>query len=316
MAFKPKSESNFTGGTNPDFGTNFPVPRAGSRKARVSLIIDLGRQVRKPIYKVGEKIVDEDTEGAVRHDQKPCQQVAVFADLVADVVDYGGNIGKAQYRLMLNKSFQGKIEGINFQKVPPKDPKGNTIQGKPWTLHPANVLTKLAKATGATDVIESAEIDKLLDLPFMATVEVKITPDKNGKKDKDGNVIEYKNVNFKGAAEVPEDDDGNPIEVAPLKQPALCITFDDAKPEHIKFIRPSILAVIKQAEDYEGSQMQKAIEAYEKQQKEAGSSSNDSADEQEEDQEEAAPAPTPKKKPPVKKQPVPTDDDESDDIPF
>lgn len=306
MAFKPANATRTGGGEGNFEERNFPVPRAGSRKARVSLIIDLGTQNREDF---------EDPNTKELKPQKPCQQVAVFADLVADVVDYGGPIGKAQYRLLLNKSFQGKVQGINFTATPPKDAKGNTIQGKPWGLHPANLLTKLAKAVGKPEVVETMDIEELLNMPFMATVEVKITEDKNGKKDKDGNVIEYKNVNFKGAAEVPEDDDGNPIAVADLKQPARCITFDNAKVEDIQYIRSNLISQIKLANNYAGSAMQKAIEAFEAQKAAAGN--DEGTDEQEEEDEQPATKPATKSttKPKAPKKPVPVDDEE-EDIPF
>lgn len=254
--FKPK---NANGNAPREFDPNrkFPTPKAGSRPARVSLIIDLGTQERED-YK------DEKT-GETRP-QSPCQQVAVFCDLPNDVVDYGGDIGKQQYRLALNKTYAGEFSGINFTAVPVRDADGNMIKGKPWTLPPASILTKLAKATGQLDVIESQDIEQLLDQAFMATVEVKETESKTVKDDA-GNPVKFTNVNFKGCSEVPlvEDDDGNeaPMKVKPLTNPAMIITFDEAKPEQIKFIRKSILNIIKLAKNYPGSAMQKAVEEYE-----------------------------------------------------
>ena len=303
MTFKPANASRPQGG---DFENtaNYPTPRAGSRKARLSLIVDMGTQEREPF---------EEADGSLK-EQKPCQQVAVFADLVADTVDYGGDIGKQHYRLLLNKSFQGKIQGVNFVATPPKDAKGNLIQGKPWGFHPANLLTKIAKAVGREEVVESMDVEQLLDLPFMASVEVKQTEAKDGKKDKDGNVIVYKNVNFKGAAQVPEDDDGNPIEVAPLNCEAKCITFDNATKDDIKFIRAGLRKQIKLALNYAGSAMQKAIEAFEA---ENGGGSNDSAEPakapaQDKAAAKAAAAKASKSKPKQE----PAADDMDDDVPF
>lgn len=308
MAFKPKDSGNRGNGGNFEDTRNLPVPRAGSRKARVSLIVDLGVQER-------EDFEDPNT-GEVKP-QKPCQQIAAFADLVADRVDYGGNIGKQQYRLMLNKSFMGEIQGVNFQCVPPTDAKGKRIDGKPWGFHPANLLTKLAKAVGREDIAvddpkgkHSLDISQLLNLPFMAQVEVKETESKD-KKDDEGNPIVYKNVNFKGATSVPEDDDGNPIEVAELDAEPLCITFDDAKPEHIKFIRAGLLKKIKLAKNYAGSQMEKAIQAFE---------AEDGGDEQGEQEDKPAEKEKPKataKKPAATKKPAPAPAEEEDsDLPF
>lgn len=301
MAFKPANASRPAG--NNDFENfNLPTPRAGSRKARVALIVDMGIQAREPF---------ENDDGTFK-DQKPCQQVAVYADLVADVVDYGGTIGKQQYRLLLNKAFQGKVQGVNFVATPPKDAKGNTIPNKPWCFHPANLLSKLARATGEDDVIESMDIEKLLDKPFMAQVEVKETEDKNGKKDKDGNVIVYKNVNFKGAAQVPEDDDGSPIPIAELNATPRCVTFDNATKEDIKFIRGGLLRQIKEALNYEGSRMQAAIQAFE-----AENGGSKGGNEQEAEEEAPAPSKAPAKAPAKKKPaPAPVEDDVDSDVPF
>jgi len=261
MAFKPANANNTSSSNQTYEKINYPTPKAGSRKARISLIVDLGVQEREDIYELDGKAVTADTEGAICKPQKPCQQLAVFADLVADKVDYGGNIGEQHYRLLLNNSFAGKLKGINFTATPPKDAKGNTIVGGKWGFHPANLLTKVAKAVGKPEVVESMDVEQLLDMPFMATVEVK-TKD-SGKKDDEGNPIIYKNVNFKGATEVPLDDDDQPLPVAKLAQKAQCITFDNAKPEDIKLIRGNIIKQIKLASNYAGSQMEKAIQSFE-----------------------------------------------------
>lgn len=252
MAFKPMQQN--TKSTTKSFDPNrkYPEPKAGSRPARVSLIVDLGVQNRPDF---------EDENGETRP-QKPAQQVAVFADLTSDVVDYGGEIGKQPYRICLNKSYKGEVEGINFTFVPPRDGDGNMIEGKPWTLHPANLLSKLAKAVGKPEVIESGDIEQLGDLPFMASVEVKKTESKD-KKDDEGKPVVFTNVNYKGATEVPLMPDDSPYPVPALSNPFRCVTFDNAKEDDIKFIRQSFIAKIKLANNYAGSAMQKAIEAYE-----------------------------------------------------
>jgi hypothetical protein len=253
--FKP-ANANKTGGNTAkrDFDPNrkYPEPKAGSRPARISLIVDLGIQEREDF---------EDPDTGELKPQKPAHQVAVFADLTHDVVDYGGEIGNLPYRLCLNKTFQGKLEGVNFTAVPPRDAKGNMIEGKKWGFHPANLLTKIAKATGNPEVIESMDIEVLLDKPFMATVEVKKTESKD-KKDDNGNPVVFTNVNFKGASEIPDLGDG-PIAVKPLPSPAKCITFDNATAEDLKTIRYSIIQKIKTATNYAGSAMQKAVEEFE-----------------------------------------------------
>ena len=312
-SFKPSSAGKQNASGPREDTSKYPTPRAGSRKARVSLIVDLGTQER------------EDFEDPVTKElkpQKPCQQVVVFADLVADVVDYGGNIGKAQYRLLLNKAFMGEVQGVNFTTVAPKDAKGNYLDGKPWGMHPQNLLTKLAKATCKSEIINegnenSLDISLLLNQPFMAQVEVKETEGK--KKDADGNAIVYKNVNFRGASEVGEDDDGEKVSVAELTAKPLCVTFDNAKKSDIQFLRVNLIAKIKLAKNYNGSKMQAAITAYEG---EKGTSGGDDAGENDNDGEDApAPKAAPKaagpKKPTAPKKPLPpVGDDDMDDAPF
>jgi hypothetical protein len=326
MSFKAKNAGAPKGGNREDFGPR-PVPKNGARKGRVSLIVDLGEQNREDF---------EDESSGEKRTQKPCQQVAVFVDLVQDVVDYGGSIGKAQYRLMVNKDFGGEVTGINHVLTPPKDNKGNILKDKPWSFHPRNRLTELCKATGMPHIAldasaenpDGTDISLLLGLPLIADVEV--SEKDSGKVDKDKNPIIYKNVRFKGASQVPMietddlDGDGNAIEmpapVADLKSQARCIMFDTATVEDIKFIRSNLIRKIKLANNYAGSNMQKAIEAFEAAQ---GSSASDD-DGSGEPESQAAPRErvTPPKagktsgKPAAEKKPVPKPDGEDDDVPF
>lgn len=304
MSFKPKTANKSSNSQNDNPGGLFPVPKAGSRKARVSLIVDLGEQNREDF---------EDEKTGEKRPQKPCQQVAVFADLVADTVDYGGEIGKQHYRLLLNKSFAGDIQGINFTAVPPKDAKGNIIPNKSWCFHPANLLSKLAKAVGKPELIESMDVEQLLGEPFMAQVEV--NEKDSGKEDKDGNPIIYRNVNYKGCAEVPLDDDDEPLPVAELKQPPRCITFDNATVDDIKYLRKKLIEMIKLANDYSGSQMEKAIKAFEA--KQGDTKAAEPEDDGDEETKVSPPKPAAKAaKPKAKPAPVEDDEDDSGESPF
>lgn len=327
MAFKSKKSGGGNGGNfEPRI---FPTPFKGSEKgvslvrpARVSMLVDLGEQNRKDIYKNAKgDLVNEDTPGAIATPQGPKDQVAVFVDLVANIVDYGGEIGKQPYRFMLNKNFKGEVEGINFGQMPPKDANGKLLEGKPWTFHPQNMLTKLGKACGIADfgVGDNDDLEQLLDKPLNITIEVKEV--NSGKKDKDGNDIIYKNVSNKGLSPLAPvdtgeaDEDGNPIEalpeVRPLKVEAKCITFDNVTKDDIKWIRRDLVKKIKLANNYAGSNMQKAIEAYEAE-AETGTASNDGDDAPAE-----KPKAAPKAAPKAPKKPVaPNFADMDDDIPF
>lgn len=285
MAFVPEN-ANTTGSVKREYDPSrkYPEPRAGSRKARISLIIDIGKQPREDF---------EDKVTGEKKPQSPQPQVIVFADLTHDVVDYGGEIGKAPYRLCLNNTYKGDVKGAAFRGVQPRDAEGNKIPGKAWTFHPADLLTKIAKAVQKPEVITTMDIEEFLNQAFMAQVEVKKT--ETDKKDADGNPIVYTNINYKGGAEIPLvgvvdadgndvlDEDGNQIEkptpVNSLTVPAMIIGFKTATVDQIKYIRPKIVAKIKQATNYAGSQMQKAIEQFEASKKaQQGTSSDDSED--------------------------------------
>lgn len=295
MAFKPQGSNSSTPRTSNEPKYNFPIPSDGNQDARISLIVDLGEQNRE----------DGENEDGTTYSRKPCQQVAIFADLVDEVVDYGGDIGEAQYRLMLNKSFKGDIQGINFTAVPPKDAQGNTIKGKIWSFHPANLLSKLAKATGNEVILggnyeDNMNIEKLLGAPLMINVEVKQT--ESDKKDDNGNPIVYTNVRAAGYSPIPKKK-GVQLEVSELTAEPKCITFDNATAEDVKVLRYAIRKKIKQALNYQGSNMQKAIEAYEAS-LESGSGSNSTS------------AKSATRSAPKPKQVEPESDDDFEDSPF
>ncbi len=262
MSYKPQAQANNTSerkntGTAPNgVAYKYPVPEGGSQAARISLIVDIGTQER-PDFE------EKDKAGNVIEvkPQKPSQQLIIFADLVDQVVDYGGDIGEKQYRLMLNKNFKGDIAGVNFTAVPPRDADGNMIAGKIWTFHPANLLTKLAKATNnehilGVDEVNNMDIGALLGAGFYADVEVKSND--SGKKKDDGTPIIYTNVNFKGASKLPMVK-GKQLEIDELQAEPLILNHDNVTEETLVFIRGKVLEMMKQAKEYEGSNLQKLL---------------------------------------------------------
>ena len=86
---------------------------------------------------------------------------------------------------------------------------------------------------------------------------------------------------------MPLDDDDEPMQVAELNTPAKCITFQNAKADDIKFIRKKLIDTIKLANDYAGSNMEKAIKEYEAQQQASVNDSDGEQEEQEQEEEEA-----------------------------
>ena len=279
MAFKPMSnpqpqDDNYV---KVDWNAINKQVKGGSRPARVSLIVDLGVQERdafeeeyqetnpkhiKGLSEQGAVLAEVDGKTVIQIPQKPQPQVAVFVDLTSDVVDYGGEIGKQPYRLLLNKSFMGDVAGIGFAGCYSFDKAGQILKDKGFTFHSNSLLTKLAKATKQTQIVAGSGVDnmdvsQLLGQPLMVTVDKTETTD--------GKVY----LNFKGCSEVPmipsdpSDPDSKEImmTVKPLTSPALTITFDSAKEEDKKWLRGDLVKKIKAANNYQGSAIQKVIEA-------------------------------------------------------
>lgn len=313
MAYKPKAEAGSNVDREPKVAPNgvaykFPVPNAGNQAARISLIVDIGTQEREDF---------EDKETGEVKPQKPVQQLVVFADLVDEIVDYGGDIGEKQYRLMLNKSFKGDIQGVAFTAVPPRDVKGNMIEGRIWTFHPQNLLTKLAKATGNEHILgvnndDNMDITALLGAAMYADVEVSETESK--KKDADGKSKTYTNVNFKQANKVPVNK-GKPLEVEELEVEPLIINHDNVTEETLVFLRKDIIKLMKLAPEYAGSNLEKLLTAKGEGEVPAKEGKPlEAKNKTEPVAEEEAPAKTTAKKAPAKKKeaPVQTPADEED----
>lgn len=191
---------------------------------------------------------------------KERQEVAIFADLVDSVVDYGDEIGQKPYRILINKSFNGNIRGISTKPVPPQS-------GNVWTFAGNSTLTKLANATKQKTIIDGTvakdlnDIGLLLGKSIMADIEKNV----NGEK-------VY--INLKGVGSVP-----TKIEKTAdytLVQP-VGIAFDTVTVEDLENakLRGNIFKKIKAATNYKGSRMEAVINEYEA--KHGGGSNDDSS---------------------------------------
>jgi hypothetical protein len=318
MAFKP-ANSNTNAAP-----MNSAIPRinwselnkgvkAGSRPARVSLVVDLGIQERDPSTQdynpSNTKHADAIAKGAwvdnvggkdvLYTPRKPVQQVAVLADLMNDVVDYGGVLGKQPYRIVLNPTFKGEIKGVDLVGCYSFDDQGKRLEDKPFTFHAQSLLTKLAKATKQLQIIDGGadnmDVSLLANQPFMA----QITVNTSGE-----NIY----VNYKGCAEVPmiEDDEGNeaPLKVKPLTTEARVITFDSVTEDDLKFLRGDLVKKIRQASNYAGSKMQAVLEA----------SSNTSGSSTSDDEDVGEPTVAAKTKAPAKPPKAPVEVSVEDDL--
>jgi hypothetical protein len=274
MAYKPQQNNQSERKQNTGIAPNgvaykYPVPEGGNQAARISLIVNIGTQKR--FYE--DKDTGEITE------KKPAQQVVVFADLVDQVVDYGGDIGEKQYRLMLNNSFKGDVKGVDFIGMPPRDADGNIISGREWTFHPTSLLTKIAKATGCDNILgvdrdNNMDIYQLLGKAFYADVQVNRTD--SGKKNDKGEPIIYNNVNFKGASKLPMVK-GKPLEVEDLQVEPLILDHNNVTEQTVVYLRGKVLQMMKLAPEYQGSKLQKLVEVENTAPNAAGSSTGDDA---------------------------------------
>lgn len=260
MGMQPKRQPR-EGGDN-DF--LYPAPlKDGLQQAAVSLIVDMGIQDRdnfvevyneksddhiKALAERGAELVvpeygDDKGKDCISIPQKPKQAVAVFVDLLGGVVDYGGSIGEAQYRHMLNRDFKNDVSGIPFGAVKPAK------NGGVWTFGALNILSKLAKATGQTQILEDGDknmdVSDLLGKPFLINITTILTV--KGEKT-------YTNVKHGEPQPLMEGIDVLALDVTPL-----LIQMDDATKDNVKFIRKAVRDKIMLAHDFSGSQMETAF---------------------------------------------------------
>lgn len=256
------------------------VPEEGLNACCVGLLVYLGEHKKLPRFaKDGQGNIELDNDGKKKiifpkvkdGKEETVKKVGVYVDLLDQTHDYGDEIGVKNIRLPLHKSLFGVSEGINYVPVAPRDTNGNYIKGKAWTLAPASIWQKLAAVTktaeGKTvkDIIFEPSyknpnlnnIGLLLGKPFMVNVEVK-TSEKQGKT--------FYNTSVKSP--VPLMKNLTPKE--PLIW-SVSVGFHDKdlldKKDELggacKFdlIRMSDLRKIVLAEDYEGSEIQKAVQS-------------------------------------------------------
>ncbi len=279
---KPKGQqsSSFSDAPKVDYNAINEQVEADNQPAIISLIVDLG--VHTPPENVSDKNETEfDTEEEAQaylkriveikgekdaakfkitqvggkfvingsiYQPKDGQEIAIFADLVDNVVDYGDEIGKKPYRIGLNKTWKGELKGFSLKAVPPQN-------GNVWTFAGTSMLTKLANATKETAVIDGSDANKLNDVGCFLGKSIMADIQKS-------EVGENTYVNLKGIGSVPKAIEKG-IDYS-LVTP-VGISFDTATVEDLKAacLRGNILKKIKSANNYAGSQIEKAIKELE-----------------------------------------------------
>jgi hypothetical protein len=278
MGFKPTGSKANTS-ENTERKEYVPiVPEEGLDAVQIGLIVNLGQHKKQPKFakdnagkREQDKATGEDKIIWPKAGKDLEQRVAVYADLLNQNHDYGDDIGVKNIRLPIHPVSRGMSEGVNFTTVAPRDPDGNYIKGKPWSVPGSSVWAKVAAVvkmedgTKVSDVMLKADyknpnhnnIELLLGKPFMYNVEVK-------KTEKDGNTF----VNTKLKSPVPLMKGMNPP--AALVG-AVSVNFDDEDLLDVKeelggvakfdLLRIADVRKIVLAEDYAGSKMQEAVQA-------------------------------------------------------
>lgn len=275
MGFKPVS-NKATESTNTDRAPFVAiVPEDGLQAVQIGLIVNLGQHEKVPKFakdNAGKREQDEDGNDKIiwpREGKNLEQRVGVYVDLLTQTHDYEGDIGVKNIRLPLHPVSRGMSEGINFTTVAPRDPDGNYIKGKPWSVPGSSQWAKIAavvkdeKGEKVSDTMLKADyknpnhnnIELLLGKPFMFNVDVK-------KTEKDGNT--YVNTKLKSPVPLMKN-----MSVEPAMTPAISVNFDDEdllEPKDelggiAKFdlIRVADVRKIVLAADYAGSKMQEAV---------------------------------------------------------
>lgn len=280
---KPKSTatSNFSDQPKVDFNKINSQVEADNTPAIISLIVDLGvhtpalnvsengetkfdgrQEAEEYLEKIveikGEKdaakfnIKEIDGEFVVNgniYQPKDGQEVAVFADLVDNIVNYGDEIGEKPYRIGLNKTWKGELKGFSLKVVPPQN------GSKVWTFAGNSMLTKLASATKQEVITNGTKPDDLNNIGLLLGKSIMV----DVKKNEDGENI-Y--VNVKGVSSVPK---GIEKTIDYDLVTPVGITFDSATVEDLvkAQLRGNIIKKIKSANNYQGSAIQKAINEFE-----------------------------------------------------
>jgi hypothetical protein len=268
MSFKPRNDRQ-NNNENSEQKVFVPiVPEDGLQVVQVGMLVDLGKHKKQPKFATqnGKREKDENGEDKVLwpiEGKDLEQKVAVYVDLLSQQHDYEGEIGVRNIRLPLHPVNRGMSEGLNFTTVAPRDPDGNYIKGKPWSLAPASQWKKIADATKQDKIFEADYKNKdhnniglLLGKPFMINVEV-------SKQEKDSKT--YVNTKLKSPVPLMKG-----MQVPEPLQVAVSINFDDNDLMEVKeelggiakidLLRMADIRKIVLADDYPGSEIQKAIQ--------------------------------------------------------
>ena len=184
--------------------------------------------------------------GVKKGQPKYLQEVAVVVDFPTMIVDYGEGIGEQPYREYLNNTFWNngtpEMRGFVMKPTPPKK------DGGVWSFAPNSKLAKLAVATETEEILNDK--DSAMNVMLMLGKPLNVSVNKNA-----GGFVKLGDVLGLIDGQV----------VAELPTPAKAIGFKGVTVEDLIEAKPryALLVKIKSAHNYEGSDMQKAVEEYE-----------------------------------------------------
>ena len=183
---------------------------------------------------------------------KPCQAIAIAVDFPQVIVDKGqffGDSSPAPLRMILNGEFFVNGERViarGYSLSEMKHPQG-------WGFAKNSVLHKLADAAGLLEngIFTKERIGELIGAVAQFEFRVYMKPDKKGDKSYFTEMIKPAGIVPEGVA-IPHLDD---------KYLHLVNVRGDNDPDMIRQMRVSIKNTIKRANNYEGSDIQKLLEA-------------------------------------------------------
>lgn len=203
------------------------------------------KEWKQRMVEKGKAIVDED--GMFHYQANPCQEVTFYVDFPAITVDKGqffGDSNPAPYRVLLGGVFKGvPAQTTKIQGYPNSD--------KVWVFGDKNRATKLAKAAKITGIKDGFAQDRLLELigkPIQFSLEVFVN---------EAGFLQEKVTNpspLMAGIPIPEYDENLLFYVG---------FNEDNEDDYVKVLTKPVKEYIKTALDFEGSKLQKQLDALE-----------------------------------------------------
>jgi hypothetical protein len=185
-----------------------------------------------------------------RWPQKPRQQIAIMADFPEIEINYGKHFSDdgadeiRPYRHIMNGEWDGELKGIDLMSSPPAE------KGGVWTFSTKSYISKIAKACSLTDQVCTKDMDvgELLGGVFCCDLAAKFSKAEN---------TGFLNIRVGAPTKKHEK-----IPVPEYALEGFGISLDEENSvEALKQLNNKLKKKIETAEDYQGSVLQKQLEA-------------------------------------------------------